>query len=651
MALKDLGKKDQLRPGAFDKKPREPLFGPRGTPVEDCEELQRVLALPRRPPIDMESMEADLIVVRETARYARVRKPEDGPCQCKKLAPKDECITTLLNVQAVTLREIRMAQGLWASIVTGGGKSMIDLLAMLALSDCKMGLLLVPANLMKQICRQWEILSQHFRVPKIVAHLRGGQTWRCESPTGETQVLHVMSHDGISSPKQSNFIEDIAPDVIIIDEQDAFGDLGSSRTIRLNRFYFEHGEGVKHVGMTGSAVDKEIEEFAHLMIYALKDRAPIPIPTTKVKDWGRCINAVDRPCPAGALTQLIGPEDEDEETETARVRSGFRRRLEDTLGVIMTSSADVQITGGDGSLVSIEVHERTPPSIPARVKEALDMVRGGERPDTMFGNEHNEVFDDPKEQVRCAREVACGMFYRWIFPRKEGRQVIDRWYKVRREYNSEQREEILKGQKWLDSPNLCETAARRYHGELPQDPTRPLWASKSWPEWREVKDTVVPETAVCRIDDYLLQDAAEWAHSNKGIVWYSNRELAAWLAEISGLPVYGGGPDGEDRINSLITSPGEVGSAIIGINSHGRGRDGLQQRYDNQLILNVPSSSKRNQQLYARLHRRGQRSPVVHSHIYIHTDELRSAHMQALRRSDFVEAILKQKQKLKMGMR
>lgn len=639
---------DEIRPGAYEgERVREGLFGPRGMEVEDSEELQRVLAIPRRPPVDLESLEAQVIVQRQTAKFWRDRTGL-GPCDCLRLNPESGCITELLPIQAVTLREITMARGCWASIVTGGGKSICGVLALLALDDCTRGLLLVPANLIKQICRQWELYSQHLRVPKIVAHLPGDQDWVRESPTKERPVLHVMSHNGISSPRQSDFIERIKPDVIIIDEQDAFADLTSSRTIRLVRYMQEYGERTIYCGWTGSPMDQKIEEAAHLMAFALKGRSPMAIKTSVVQQWGTAINAVACAAPPGALMQLVGPED-DGDDETALVRAAFRRRLEETQGVIMTSSADVRIEGGE-ELVKIEVHERDAPELPSIIREALDLVRSGERPDTLVGNEHGEIFQDPKEQVRCAREVACGMFYRWVFPRRETREVRDTWFKVRKSYNAEMRSLIMQGQKFLDSPKLCEDAARRHYGQAAPDRSRPAWASKHWLDWLKVRDTVKPQTAACRLHDYLVRDAIEWAQENRGIIWYSTVELAEWIAELSGLPVYAGGPDAEDQIERLIRSTKEVGSVVASMNSHGRGRDGLQNRYADQLILNVPSSSKRNQQLYARLHRRGQKADTVRSWIYVHTPELRSAHMQSIRRSDFVEAVLGQRQKLKMGL-
>lgn len=648
-AAADADTRDDIRPGAYEAdRVRDELWGPRGLEVEDSEELQRVLALPRRPAIDLDSLEAEIIVERQTDKFRRERTEKDGPCRCEQLNPGAGCITTLLPVQAVTLREITLARGLWGSIVTGGGKSILDVLAILALEDCRRGLLLVPANLIRQICRQWEIYSQHLRVPKIVVHLPGDEDWARESPTGERPVLHVMSHNGISSPRQSDFIERIKPDVIIVDEQDAFADLLSSRTIRLIRYMSQFGERTIYCGWTGSPMDDKIEAAAHLIAFALKKNSPMPIPTTIVSSWGTAINAVACPAPPGALMQLVGPED-DGDDDTDLVRAAFRRRLEETQGVIMTSSADVRVEGGE-SLVRIEVIKRDAPELPDIIREALALVRGGERPDTLVGNDHGEIFQDPKEQVRCAREVACGMFYRWVFPRRESKQVRDTWFAVRKAYNAEMRALIMRGQKFLDSPKLCEDAARRHFGQAAPDPNKPNWASKFWLDWLKVRDTVKPQTAACRLHPYLVEDAIEWARENRGIIWYSTVELAEWIRELSGLPIYAGGPDAEAQIERLIRSPKDVSSVVASMNSHGRGRDGLQNRFSEQLILNVPSSSKRNQQLYARLHRRGQKAGTVRSWIYVHTPELEAAHRQAIRRSDFVEKVLGQRQKLKMGL-
>jgi len=107
------------------------------------------------------------------------------------------------------------------------------------------------------------------------------------------------------------------------------------------------------------------------------------------------------------------------------------------------------------------------------------------------------------------------------------------------------------------------------------------------------------------------------------IIWYSMVELAQWLGELTGLPVLGGGPGAEERIEQLLRMPGPPRSVIVSINSHGRGRDGLQRRYDQQLILKhafveqaVPAAPCTPASSRSEI---GRRAHVI----YLHTPELR----------------------------
>jgi len=163
--------------------------------------------------------------------------------------------------------------------------------------------------------------------------------------------------------------------------------------------------------------------------------------------------------------------------------------------------------------VQIEVIERAPPAIPDIIEEALALVRGGERPDSLVGNLYNDCFDDPKEQVRCAREVATGMFYRAVFPRREPPNVIERWYEVRRAYNAEVRRQILKGERFLDSPKLCadaagDTTARFLRCRACRSGAGALEGVVRGPR------TVHPQKAAARLHDYLVRDAIAWAREH-----------------------------------------------------------------------------------------------------------------------------------------
>lgn len=560
--------------------------------------------------------------------------------------------------------------------------SFLDIEAILALGLKRQarqeGLLLVPASLIRQIYDDYLLLAEHFIVPEIVVHV-GARDLTCAQP-GQP-VLHVMTHDAISHPRNSAFIEQLCPAALIIDEVDAFAALESSRGLRLSRFMEEHGERVKFCGWTGSLTDKSLTDFAHLCAYAFRLGSPMPIDEDVVEDWARCLDAVPAPCPPGALLQLCGPQ-EAEGSDLDRVRAAFHRRLAETPGFIITETAEVHVMGDDGrpteQMVELVVTSRAVPAIPPIVVEALGKVRQNFRPDTLVGNRFDDPIEDELQKARIAREVACGMFYRYKFPRGEPSDAIKEWYAAKSAWFSERREMMLRGRRYLDSPKLCEDAAKRAWGDLPQQEVQgagmpcdcgvddtgdhdrecaslalrqsvalPEWRAESWPWWRDVMDTVQPEQEACRLHPFVVEDAAAWGGDRRGIIWYSMAELGQWINEISGLPLHAGGPGAGPRIMREIREGAT--SIVASIKSHGRGRNGFQFKFSDQYVINTMSSSKLWEQLLGRAHRTGQKKGVVTTEVCLHTPELRKSFDQALLRSDYVKSVLNQTMKLRLA--
>lgn len=374
----------------------------------------------------------------------------------------------------------------------------------------------------------------------------------------------------------------------------------------------------------------------HLSLLALRGGSPVPMNPEVAEEWARCLDASPNPAPPGELMELCSPGED--------VRHAYRRRLRETMGFVITTSSSVEVVGG-GADVELGVVERAVPEIPEIVREALAIVRAGERPDTLDGAPGNDTFDDPMTQARCATEVATGMFYKNIYPRGEPDELVKKWLAVRRFWNSELREKTMLGHQYLDSPKLCEAAAQRAWGDVAPRRDRPDWKALSWPAWRDIKDLVVPKQKAVRLHPYLVENAAEWAMSNRGIVWFGMSEFAQWLHELTRLPVHQGGIGAGERLRNENGNR----SIISSIKSNGRGRDGLQHLFDHQLVANTPSSATMWEQLLGRLHRRGQRSNEVLTEVYLHTSELRKAFDQALRRADYVESTMGSRQKLRIG--
>lgn len=701
--------------GPWQSKAPDYLFTGSKPPITNTEDLRRIIALPRRPQLDEESDRAHALVELMTQRYAR---PRTTPCDCAKIAPKrfehgrKGCITRLNVVQSWGLYETGIVQGLEGAIGVGHGKTILDLLAPLALADAWVAeakrrgqtanpekytaLLLIPPGLVDQLGREYDLLAQHFRVPSIVFHTRpirrecAGEPW-----------LHVYPYSKLSRAEATTFFSTLKPHAVIADESHMIGDPESVRGGRVVDYFETVAPATRQCNWTGSLTDSSIEDYAHLCKMALKNRSPLPLDPEIVKEWATCLDPVKprrgedgesysdddwRADPGALLDGLIasGCQEPGE-----HVYKGFHRRLVETLGFVATRSPAID--------AELEISERTPhvaepcpwvddhvPNTPRPderapewkglkqwpgIADCLTMVRDDKhRPD---GEELLEAF----AIARCARELASGFFYRWIFPRGEPESVIKAWKKARKEYRCEVREKMRDRREHLDSPYLYQLAAMRYYGDIPRggiveiideetgelktvDTTHlPEWKCESWPAWRDIRNEVQPKTEPVWIDEYLAQDAADWALEHRGIVWYDHGAFGKMVAKLSGLPMHGGGPEAGVRLLggelNGVKYPGADGktSIICSIKSHGTGRDGLQFLYNEQLVANPMSSNDGWEQLLGRLHRIGQPEPIVRTWMYRHTDDLDRHIGQALTRALYVQSTIGASQKLRVGFK
>ena len=475
---------------------------------------------------------------------------------------------------------------------------------------CMLGLLLVPPSLLGQLIDDYQLLREHFRVPTMVVHGTSEETRRTFREPDHVPVLHVLPYSRLSLPESSTWIDQFPFEAVIADECDRLKDAGGAGAGRVIKAFGKRGD-MRFCGWTGSITDHSLSEFGHLMCLALRDESPMPLDPDAIEDWGRCLDAIDDPCEVGALAQLCAPGDE---PTLKNVRRAHHLRLAETIGVIMAPAERIVIEGTDTEIVN-EIRERIPPAIPPEVLACLAMVRGNERPD-------GEELMTALEKAKCAIECAGGMYYRWRFdpirgvPQKDA--DVEEWRAARKLFHREVRLKAADKEDWLDSPGLCEIAAKRAWGDVPVDPTRPVWWAEHWPRYRDIKDKVKPTTEAVRVSDYLVRDAAAWALEHRGIVWYSMVEFGAWVAELTGLPLHTGGPKSEARLKK---ETGET-SIIASVQSHGRGRNGLQFLFHEQLITNVFASASRTQQLLGRfsqaragVRRRDDRSVRAHPRV------------------------------------
>lgn len=613
----DLG----FRPTAWQSEAPPECYDTSLPPVGNSQDLQRVLALPTREPFVEGSLDTQALLQITHERYSR-NMPS---CMCRQIAPHRECIRELRPVQAWALYELGLKRGLLGAIGVGHGKTVIDLLAPLALPGCRKAVLLVPPGLVKQLISEYELLRQHFRVPGLVSHY-AKESYTARLPNVPT--LHIYPYSLLSRPDATEWFSDMEPDFIIADECHKLKNFETATTTRFMR-YFTSDKGrakdVRFAGWTGSLTDSDIKDYAHLATVALRADTPLPLNQQVLDEWSQAISAKGKDFvmrPPGALLKMCEPGE--------HIRDGFRRRLTETPGIVTTQSASVD--------VNMRILEKKPDvEIPPVIEEMLAKLRKTwQRPD-------GEELTDGLAVSRCAHELAAGLYNRWEFPRGEPVELITKWLEIRKMWNKAVRSKLGRREAHMDSPYHAEAAAMRAWGDMKPDPRKPEWKTPLWPMWRDIKEQVKPVTVPQRVHNYLVLDAIKWADANLGILWYAINDFGDWVTQESDrrIPKHGGGPK---ALDALLKERGDRPIACS-IKAHGTGRDGLQRLYCNQLVAQPSSTAQDWEQLLGRLHRQGQKREVT-TLFYRHTPELASFTDQSIRRAQYVQGTLGSQQKI-----
>ncbi len=555
-------------------------------PVGWSSDLGRVIELPRR---DLTTAYTQVDV---DALENRLRKT--GPCVCVQLGRA--CPLHFRPMQARALLELPRAEGGIVAAGVGHGKTLVDVETPMVMPGCRTAVLFVPASLRAQLIDlDIPYYGAHWHLPHIA-----GTSWRFGD---DRPTLHILTYSQISRPEFADTLRRINPDLIICDEAHNFKALTSARTIRFLR-YLDEFPATRLVVLSGTVASRSVRDFAHLAERALKKASPLPLNRNTVNEWASALDVGEAAEP-GMLLKLC--------KDGENAREGFRRRRNDTLGVIWTDEAST-----DAGLV---IRAVSPGKIPDELLTHLKNARKGTRPD-------GEILVEAVQVAACARQLACGFFHKWIYPRNEPAELRLEWFARRQEFNRELREKLKYPREGEDSPGLLVDAAIRatqgYEGPLP------VWDAYTWPAWAEIMNEVQPQTESVWVDDFVAKSAAEWAKKAPGIVWVEFPVLGREIAKVAGLPWYGRGPVARDAI---VREDGSR-SIIASIDAHSDGRN--LQMFSRNLLVTPMSDGAQTEQLSGRSHRAGQKAEEVSLEIYQHTAEYRTAFAKAREYARFI---------------
>jgi len=553
-------------------------------------------------------------------RFARPVVP-GRRCRCAEIDPErhreEGCIERLRLPQAQALREIAICGGLLGPIGVGFGKTLIDLLAPLAFryydKNIDQVVLMVPPGLATQLEGDYAYYGQHFKMPQIVFHgidyINTCQKMDTRVPLERgAPTIHVVPYSRISRPEATSWLErELKPHAIIADEahrlRNCVPPKASATGARVWRYMEEIAPNTKFVALSGSMTARSISDYWHLAKWALRGGSPLPVVGDIVNEWGTALNPSDNPADPGRLMQLCGPGE--------HLYDGFKRRVAETVGVVTTATPATD--------VGLALIERAAPPIPQIVRQYLnDLRKSAVRPD-------GEELLTSLEVAACAMQIACGFYYRWIYPRCEfprDEELVREWKETRRAFFKEIRAKLKNLDEHMDSPRLVRNAAERFHSIRPKKKGLPEWDSKMFPAWNKIQRMVYAETEAVCFNDYLVYDIAKWANEYRGVVWYEHDAMGEWVSKLSGLPKYGGG---KKTKAAMMTEDGSR-SIICSVKAHGTGTNGLQHRFHDCLLIHITPDPNAIEQTLGRLHRPGQNHDVG-AYFYRHTPEM-TAHLE-----------------------
>jgi hypothetical protein len=620
----------------------------RGDAVGDSADIRRVASLPRRPrPSDEFLLEFSDFLKWQLGRKDVTR----ATCRCAEFPNKGRMTPTgfdvhcdeLLPTQAWALYEAAKYGGILGPIGVGHGKTLLDMLVSMVLTKARTVVLLLPSPLKKQFLEvDWHYYSQHWNLPNLAT----GKTFYDNRP-----FLHVLSFPELSGAKNTELLDKLNPDVVIVDEAHNLRNVTAARTKRFNRFMDGAKErGAKLFCWSGTLTDSSIEDWSTLSEYALGDGSPAPLHWPAVQEWAAALDPGPSRNPTGHLYKLGVTNEAPIET--------YGKWVNDTAGVI--SSGDKA-----SCQASLLINERVV-TVPADLQEYIKRFDEKAKQDAWQRPDGDEIVD-ALSAAACARQLACGFFYRWRWPIVNGEpqriEVIEAWKAARKLWRSELRAKVQMGGAHMDSPLLVTKAAIRwakgyvhvFHDEEGKEVKRveypphtkkgplPTWDSKHWAEWERLRETAVPENEAVWVSDFLVEDALAWLAEGPGILWYEFNAFAQRLAEKgadAALTIAGPGDSGTNMVLALKGNERVVAS----IRAHGTGRN-LQQ-FARNLVANPPSGGGAWEQLLGRTHRQGQKANEVHFQVYVHTEAFMNAVRSARELSHFIQGTFGATQRL-----
>jgi hypothetical protein len=520
--------------------------------VQHTEDFERIAALPRR-----RLTKADAVA------WAEVLTPE---LLCKGAKGK------LRPWQAYALAMAVQCLGAWLALPVGLGKTLISYLLPVLLK-ARRSILVIPANLRE---KTWADFTSYKGV------------WRAPNP-----MPSLISREELALESNANKLFEVHPDLLMIDEADDLANRESAAARRIDRYVVAHdpenvtckrclaamaagGKAITVVvvSMTGTPSRKSIMGYWHLIMWALRERAPMPLRESEALMWASALD--ERPQRFGRRMKP-GPLGAD----IHAARKWFQRRLAETPGIMI-------VDGDSAAHIPLHISLRLSKEDPEIDKHYRKFLVDEQNPDGM-------PVTDPLSRWRFDGQLGCGLFkYYDPPPPPEWREArMASAYVIRAEIDASQR-----------TGTPIETEAQAVKRLLKREHPAIL-------EWLEIKPTYDEKkhTHTKWVSAATVESACEWLRESEdpGIIWCGGVDFAHVLASVARLPYYG--PQGKDaKTGRGLHAADARRSMVVSWNANKKGFN--LQAWRRQLLIHPPQSAKWLEQIFGRSHRSGQTQPV-----------------------------------------
>lgn len=481
------------------------------------------------------------------------------------------------------------AGGLFGNLAVGAGKTLLFFLLPMLMGAERPVLLLDPAMRTQYQADLFEWSQEYAFTPATVVY-----------------------YSELSRPEGTDLLRKLNPDLIMADEAQNLKNPEAARTKRFMR-YMDEAPWTRFAAMSGTLTTTSLMDYAHLVVLALRELAPVPLDHTTCVLFDSVLGSDIDSSPDDAAWRAVNFLDPRAARLRDRdlIRMAFNERLWSAPGTVNT-----HVSSCNSQLLLTAVY----PPLSQEVLDAVNLAI------TDFELPNGEYIIDALQAHSATTQLSSGFYYRWAWP---GDEEDEEWTEARRAWAREANTYLkYRAQEGRDSPWLLEQhllRVGRSHAPSAYD------ALVAWMNQRHKPE---PPVEAVWLDESVVDWAVDWLASREaGFLWFHSRAVGEKLAEY-GVPVFWEGmPDREKTPLCALSIP----VYHKGMNF---------QAWDDQCVLEPMPNAARWEQLLGRQHRAGQLSPMVKCSVAQHTWPIQERMKKAFARSRYIEQTTSQPQKL-----